>query len=426
MKLRHKKHRNSILFHCCIAIFLLAACGGGGKSDSLNTVATNETMQSEKKKPIINFYIENSGSMDGYVKGVTEFEQTIYSYLSDIKISGITDTLNLFYVNSKVIPYDSIADIKVISRFIEKLEPDEFRKRGGNRANTDISDVIKLVLKETQPNSISILVSDFIFSPEKTKNPEEYMLNQQIGIKNSIAAQFLRKIDNAAIVVYQLHSKFDGMFYYFDKTRGRELGKNYIGQRPFYLWLIGDVDNVAELFRQIPSDKFRGQSEVNVFSLVAGSKKVNYAVKPHSGNFNLSKQNPKTEIINLAKDKRSGKVTFAVNVDLSNLLLDEAYLTNVENYELNKNNYQMSIKTIPANEQGYTHTLSFTSDRVSKGEVIIKLKKQVPQWIYDADDEDGSMPELKKTYGLKYQIEGVYEGFTLKDKYYTEIKISIN
>ena len=50
-------------------------------------------------KPTINVFIENSGSMDGYVKGVTEFEQAVYGYLSDISISNITDTLNLYYIN---------------------------------------------------------------------------------------------------------------------------------------------------------------------------------------------------------------------------------------------------------------------------------------------------------------------------------------
>ena len=37
------------------------------------------------KPQAVNVYIENSGSMDGYVKGVTEFEQAVYNYLTDIK-----------------------------------------------------------------------------------------------------------------------------------------------------------------------------------------------------------------------------------------------------------------------------------------------------------------------------------------------------
>ncbi|CDN31804.1 hypothetical protein BN938_1724 [Mucinivorans hirudinis] len=39
--------------------------------------------------------MENSASMNGYVKGITEFEQTVYNYLTDIKISNLTDSLRL-------------------------------------------------------------------------------------------------------------------------------------------------------------------------------------------------------------------------------------------------------------------------------------------------------------------------------------------
>ncbi|MDR2835985.1 MAG: hypothetical protein LBV69_07315 [Bacteroidales bacterium] len=418
---KHKIKKVTVLL--LIGMFVLVACTGGRKEKTNPQTEIKEIV--EQVKPTINVYIENSGSMDGYVKGVTEFEQAIYSYLSDIKISGVSDRLNLFYINSQTIPIDSIADIDIISDFIEKLEPADFQRRGGNRGNTDISDVIKRVLTDTKPNSISILISDFVFSPSSTKNPEEYMLNQEIGIKNTMATKF--QIKNAAFVVYQLHSQFNGIFYYYDKNIGREQGKHYNGSRPFYVWILGDVKNVSELCRQVPKTKFRGQNSIKEFSVMAGNKDVNYAVKPHSGNFDLSRQNTKTEITNLAKDSRSGKVTFSVNIDLANLLLDNSYLTNAANYELNTNDYQLNIKVCPPNEQGYTHTLNFTSGSVHKGVVSVKLKKQkpLPQWIEDANDTDGSQPELGKTYGVKFLIEGVFEGFTQKDKYYTEIQINI-
>ena len=68
------------------------------------------------KPQAVNVYIENSGSMDGYVKGVTEFEQAVYNYLTDIKISQFSDSLNLFYINSDIIPQGSD-----ISDFIKNL-----------------------------------------------------------------------------------------------------------------------------------------------------------------------------------------------------------------------------------------------------------------------------------------------------------------
>ncbi|GHV60081.1 hypothetical protein FACS1894182_14870 [Bacteroidia bacterium] len=424
------------IFIFCFVVILLASCGGnsrerGKKTGTANTPKTDVP----QAKPVVNFYMEISSSMDGYyAKGVTEFKQALYSYLSDVKIANIADTLNLFYVIDNTTPIAVVlnADIDAISHFIEKFDASTFspyRTRENNYTN--VADIIKLILGRANGNSIEILVSYFIYSPSATKNPEEHIFKEQIGIKNTMATKF--KIENPAFVVYQLWSGFNGQFFYFDKNIGREISKIYKSDRnnpssPFYIWIIGDVKNVAELCQKVPETKFKGQNEVKVFSVMAGTKAVNYAVKPHSGNFALSRKNTKTDIDNLSKDSRSGKVKFSVNVDFSNLLLDDAYLTDANNYELNNKEYQINVKSCPPNEHSYTHMLSFTADRVYKGTVSVKLKKQkpLPQWIEDANDDDGSIPKFGKTYGIKYLIEGIFEGFTLKDPYYTEIKININ
>lgn len=192
-------------------IFCLVACGGNKKEGkTTDDKQSGDTIQSidltENAKPILNVYLENSGSMDGYVQGVTEFEQAVYSYLSDVKISDVTDELNLFYINSNVIAQGSdIAD------FIEKLEPASFKAKGGNRKSSDISDVLKTILNETTDSIVSILVSDCIFSPGKGRDAEQYLVNQQIGIKSSFAEHIKRS--SMAVIIYQLFSQFDGLYY---------------------------------------------------------------------------------------------------------------------------------------------------------------------------------------------------------------------
>ena len=63
----------------------LASCGGppAGPNQKLG----NESPQTEVNlpAPTIKVFVENSGSMDGYVKGATDFENAVYSYLSDIQ-----------------------------------------------------------------------------------------------------------------------------------------------------------------------------------------------------------------------------------------------------------------------------------------------------------------------------------------------------
>lgn len=121
---------NKNLFNCIASACLVAvmtACGGGPPVpvNPGNTVNTgNEDLNATATKCVYNIYVENSGSMDGYVKGTTEFEQSVYSYLSDIKISDICSEMNLYYINSKM--YKQPSDVK---DFIEKLEPNTFRAR---------------------------------------------------------------------------------------------------------------------------------------------------------------------------------------------------------------------------------------------------------------------------------------------------------
>ena len=78
---------NSIASVCLLAV--ITACGGGPPvpaQGNSSYIETESLINTPATKCVYNIYIENSGSMDGYVKGKTEFEQAVYSYLSDIKI----------------------------------------------------------------------------------------------------------------------------------------------------------------------------------------------------------------------------------------------------------------------------------------------------------------------------------------------------
>jgi hypothetical protein len=416
-----------------VAVLMLVADGSCTRSHSRRDLtppsgkaATSETVAPTPPavKPTINVYIENSGSMDGYVKGVTEFEQVIYNYLSDIKIAKVADALNLNYINSEVLPYRPKnkaikEEMDVLKDFIEKLEPSTFRTRGGKRGESDIADVLKDVLANTKKNTISLLITDGIFSPGSGKNADQYLVNQQIGIKNSFAA-FLGKEKDAAVIVYQLSSQFDGKFY-------NKVNKpaHYRGVLPFYIYIIGNANHVAALCRAVPKSSFRGGGVPRVFSITTGNKEVKYAVNPSIGKFKRSRKDAKTTIEDLEKDSRTGKVKFAVNVDFSGLLLDEDYLLNSQNYE-NSSKYSLEVKPSATKGKNYTHTLTFSSDRVTKGAVAVKLKAARPAWIDSVNDANGIAAVAGKTYGIKYQLDGIFDAFTFNNKYYAEIKININ
>ncbi|MBN1330955.1 MAG: hypothetical protein JXA54_15900 [Candidatus Heimdallarchaeota archaeon] len=409
---------NTLIFFIAIVLFL-SGCNNERKKDKIITapvIPAIKSIVSNLDKPTVNVYVENSGSMDGYVRGVTDFEQIVYNYLTDIIISDYTDSLNLFYINSDIIPQGSD-----ISDFIERLEPSTFRIRGGNRGISDISNVLKTILSETQENEIAILVTDGIFSPGKDRDAAQYLTNQQIGIKRTFA-DYLESYPNTSVLIYHLTSQFEGYFY------NREDSRVYINSlRPFFIWVIGNNEQLDNLCSKVPVSKFKGGGVKNIFTSSRGNKNKNYAIKLGSGRFDLDKTSPKTTIMHWKKDSKGKQNSARISVDanLSGFLLDDNYLKDINNYEINNKDLLVTINKAVSNPFGYTHTFNLSSEIIKKGTTTINLKAKIPKWVEEVNDDDGTTQIVGKTYGIKYQIQGVYEAFTNSNDSYTEIKINI-
>jgi hypothetical protein len=380
-------------------------------------------------KPIVNVYMENSASMDGYVTGNTDFKIAVYSYLSDIKILDVTDSLNLYYINSEVIPYEDD-----ISDFFESLNPDSFRIRGGNRGATDVSGLLRTILERTHNDTLSILVSDFIFSPGKGKDAGEYLEKQQIEIKSTIA-EILKKHDDLGMMIYQLSSQFDGIYYDREDNERRIHNR----RRPFYIWIMGDKEYIDTLYVKVPASKIRGSGVENSFYLTQSSQIVGYVIPLSSGTgtFDLDEKYTKTNLVN-AKTNDDGVFSFVCNVNFSGLPLDNEYLKHIENYILSDAAYQLqSIDTLTSDRYSHALNLHMKADstlsagkKVKPAHLSIKLKMAVPEWVKEMNDDEGldinADGAMDKTYGIKYLVEGVYDAFTQYGDFYSEIKVSIN
>ena len=391
---------------------------GSRKSSETKDTAT-AYISAVEFSPIINVYIENSGSMDGYVKGQTEFEQIVYNYLVDLKQIRIAKELNLYYINSQILPQqDDIRD------FIEKLEPSSFKAKGGNRGTSDIALMIKDVLNEMNDSIVSIFISDCIFSPGKGKNAEEYLVNQQIGIKNFIG-DYINEHPNFAVVGYRCMSQFEGLCY--DKN---DSGKYYKGSRPFYIWLFGGQGAINRIRIEMQRNNRYLKSAENVFTVFAGGIDMPdscYAIKIKSGNFDLDKLDPKHSIKNLKADK-SGRIRFSVEVNYAPLILSDDYLCNTELYELSDPKFELvSVERINEYKK-YSHLLTFETEHVHPTTLEVSIKTAIPKWpeLYN-DNEGNEITEnnADKTFGIKYMTEGIASAI-IKKRYYTRMTININ
>ena len=391
----------------------MGLCSCSGRPQRNDTPTEEKTSVAEAKTVRdVNVYIENSASMYGYVQGVTEFESIIYNYLTNIKISKTAKNLNLFYVNSQIIKHgDNIED------FIQKLEPSTFRQRGGNLGTTDISNLLKMILSETDSNTVSIVVSDFIFSPGRGRNAQEYLVNQQIGIKNNMAT-YLNDHQDAAVCIYQFFSRFEGRYY---NREDRPVQIN--GQRPFYVWVIGRQANVR-LLREKVDPKFADDLR-NSYVVEGQGKKVAFSIVP--GRYCRTKRG-NTNACTVEKD-HSGRTAVTMDLDLSETAMDDSYLLDTGNW--NTSDPDMSVREVKRiSSANYTHRITLTSERVKGQTLSVWLETRVPQWVEESNDSEGvdirQGDSMEKTYGLRHLVKGVFEAFTFEGSKRFEMTLDIN
>jgi hypothetical protein len=412
--------------------------GINGKSNiNANSNTNNQqesftTPEEMGNAPIINVYLENSGSMDGYVNGPTDFENAVYDYLSDLQFadlgikSGSKNELNLNYINSKV-----LMQRPDVEEFIRALEPNNFRIKGGNRGISDISNIIDTILSQTGPREVSVFISDCIFSPgnkyKKRDNADEYLKAQEISIRGRIRQQIIER-PNFSIVMLRLLSEFDGIYY-----NKFDVGQRIKDKRPFYVWLMGDKVYLKRILEVIDINEIEGSGVKNVYMASAKVDKIPFNIlmpKPGKGSYKLDNSiEPKT-ISNAKATSKGGdrKFEVSISVDFSNILLPEEYLIDENNYEVSNSAYSVEIKRYSGpNADKYTHEIKLILNKpvISRGLITISLKDKIPQWVYEYTDEEGNDVNnaMLKTYGLKFLVEGVNDAYSVEN--YGQITINI-
>ena len=416
-----------------IAVVILALLSVGLFSCSGSDRRRARVLNQEKKDSLIftdlkvNVFLENSGSMDGYVKGSTEFEDIVYDYLVRVKTTPFFDNLpdqpienlNLYYINSEAIPQGND-----VPAFINGLEPASFKAKGGNRGNSDIAQVLDKILAMSDSTTISIFISDCIFSPGK-QDAMAYLNKQSTTIMGSFYDYMLKKDPNLCVIAYRLLSTFNGTYY--DR---RDAASKINVERPFYIWLLGGKKYLENLTSKVRDDVFKGKGLQNKLVIYKGPQAIKYSVQRGSGKFELDR-NPerrKNTIIDLQKG-RDNLYSFGVDLDFSHLMLDDDYLVNTHNYTATDTTFRMKIEKNPTSKE-YTHVARISNVKPKRNiNLKVGLYVALPDWVEAYNDSEGiGLPEenYDKTFGIKYLIEGVNAAFKRFSDYYTNFEIQIN
>lgn len=391
---------------------------------------SNSNTNSKASKFNVNVYLENSASMNGYVKGKTDFETAIYSLLGDIKINSFCDSLNMNYINSSILKFNS----PEIADFIDKLEPSTFQARGGNRLTSDLSEVIKTVTSKVDNRNASILISDFVFSPGKQKNLDarDYLNNQMLGIKLTFAE--LLKRQKLSAVVLHLESTFNGQYY--DLT---DHPHKYLGKRPYFIWVIGTEEQVKQILATKILDNIKGGVQHKlVLNQVVDPKKIDYKIarSPKIGTFDLpnGSQGP-IESATYDDNRNKGNFSFTFYANFENEMQNSSFYLDKSNYRWNRN-YKLEISAISDHSNpataGYTHMFKVETSDLKSETFTLEIIGKTPDWVGSISSENDAAinpnnQEASKTFGFKYLIDGVSEAFypNNKDNIINKLEITI-
>jgi len=395
--------------------------------------------------PTINVYIENSGSMDGYVNGNTEFKGAIRDLLVLLRHYYESENIKLHFINNAIHPTATSIDVSTFAQNINMYW------KIGNRADSKLNDVFKMILDKTDKKTISILFSDCIYSISG-KDAEGLLSDQKSLTKDAFLSRWRQDSLKLSTTIVKMKSKFKGTYY--DKDNLKTMLNDE--ERPYYICVIGNNDVMIDFNAKIPLEKEKIEGFDNKYIISTGAAdNIYYSILLSTDNVGRFKANRKLstkeyvhgiEDINMKNKSRSGngnnKLTFAVAVDLKNVAAEEDYLMNPDNYTLGDNNFHVrEIKPVEKNninasdwlrisEANPTHLIFLEATGTATSNVKVSLKKQMPQWVEKTNiiDDKKIKNNLDKTFGIKYLIEGIVEAYHIiypNDKNFFEFEIEI-
>lgn len=382
------QNKAKILIPLVVLIVVLVAIITCSGSKSIFVQWEPVPEQTSKSAVKLKVFIENSGSMDGYMRQKSEFKDAVKSYVSALDLQ--VDTTELYYINSIVSPFK--ADI---SRLEDALNPASFAKCGGDRSNSDIADMIGNVVSRTTSNSVSLFISDCILDVPQG-DAVNYFGVKQTNITRTFS-KALRKKPNLGVEIIRLASSYQGMYYY---SKGCE---PINAKRPYYIWVIGDKNLIGKLNKKVSFSTI--QHGYDNYVAYSTTTKVPFDISTSLGK-HLIKGN-----LNV-----NGQYEFDLMVDMSETLQEESVLMASQNYK-SRSGRNVSVSRVEKVKQGseYTHILTLSISKNAKPglETVSFSPSAVPSWIEASNDDSGSdiQKNMKKTTGIKYLIKGVSDAY---------------
>ena len=389
------------------------------------------------------FYLERSGSMVPYdaANGDGRFKAAIVRMLNSLPNE---DNNKIYVVNSSINEYP-----QGVRKFLADNNIFEATRSIGDASYTDFAVIFRDILDHTATNEVSILVTDMIYSTKNMNgiNPQKVFAEAQ-GMINSV---FKNNVKDKSMLIIKMNSSFNGMYYSYDSPSG----KRYDGQRPYYIVIVSNKENIARLTQDSSYSTFCQFKEMDGYeneylfetseiysphySLLMSYPDIKARFRPEKGQTSQI-----TEIEDVEPEKGASSIQLVVAADLGGMFIDDGYLSDKRNYVVESDD-DIKIKAImnidrqhitPA-EKKYaekaTHVFVLETKKITTDQdVRIRLKNALPQWVEQSssdDDANIAAPEFARTtFGFKYIMKGIYESYSKNAEegpYYFTLKLKL-
>lgn len=386
----------------------------------------------------VHFFLENSGSMFGYFEPTSIEGPEAFIDLGNIlsRLQYEVDSVKTYLISEKVHPIGDNA-----KGFTDYFRPWKMKIKGQG-LSSDITKMFSECIQQTSDNSISILVSDGIYSIDKKNIIDELKRSSQ-KTKHELIGR-LRERD-FAIAAIKFNGVFNGVYYCPKK------GEERINQRrPYYIWIFGDLSQIEKIIKASVMEGEKGYENSAFFfknDQIKYSSKVLDSGSSKIGAFKSGEENSVLIIKNAEKAERGtneGEFQFGLAVDYSELPLSSDFIENIDNYTITPDDYEV-VGVIPRQEFDDntsntikitvkdwtpTHILEIRNKSKLLGDFKLSLDQNLPSWILlsSSNGDEDIIGNTTKTFGFKYlMVDGIFQAFdeVNKHKPYCNIKFKV-
>lgn len=384
--------------------------------------------------PTIHVFIENSGSMNGYINKDSEFQMAIGRAIQLMKFKYGESNIKTYYINQNVREQKRPTGTDIYSFVRKMLEKQDFTTSGTGAMDkgtisTDLNDIVKQVLSYVDIKNIVVLISDFIYSLSSTEGTTTSLL---YDCQNLTMSAFLEKTKDLksplATNLIQLYSNFNGKYWHWKHP----IGDKYVMlncSRPYYICVLGTDDNVKAFNRDINISGLKGYK--NQFTI--SNKDVshaNYTVFDTKYKKGIYRHRNEKCIHSLEKASKNsvGVFEFGIGIDLSDFSMSETDKLDTTNYKVERGDYKINrVEVIDTTKLSTPLDKKLVKDNHCTHAIIlscigfpndvsISIKRELPLWIRQVSSTDDrsiatDLNEQLRTFGIAYFIEGISDAY---------------